>query len=62
MDADRLSFKYDLAGRLLEERGVLGPVAYQYDALGNLTQLTTLDGSTLNHLHYGSGHVHHLGT
>ncbi|PWB29087.1 type IV secretion protein Rhs, partial [Pseudomonas sp. SDI] len=33
IDADRLSFKYDLAGRLLEERGVLGPVAYQYDAL-----------------------------
>ncbi|MEG0636971.1 MAG: RHS repeat domain-containing protein, partial [Pseudomonas sp.] len=60
IEADQLSFRYDLAGRLLEERGVLGPVAYQYDALGNLTQLTTPEGRTLNQLHYGSGHVHQI--
>jgi len=57
---DFLSFSYDKAGRLAEEQSALGALAYTYDALGNLTQLSLPDGRTLNHLYYGSGHLHQL--
>ena len=57
---DLLRFSYDKAGRLVEEQSALGALAYAYDALSNLTQLSLPDGRTLNHLYYGSGHLHQL--
>ena len=57
---DLLRFSYDKAGRLVEEQSALGALAYTYDALSNLTQLSLPDGRTLNHLYYGSGHLHQL--
>ncbi|MEX0297122.1 RHS repeat-associated core domain-containing protein, partial [Pseudomonas putida] len=38
-------------------QGVLG---YEYDPLSNLTTLTLPDGRKVNHLYYGSGHLHQL--
>ncbi|KPX25322.1 hypothetical protein ALO72_200156 [Pseudomonas syringae pv. delphinii] len=35
-------------------------MAYDYDTLGNLTTLTLPTGQHLNHLYYGSGHLHQL--
>ncbi|TDV58950.1 hypothetical protein EC915_1211, partial [Pseudomonas sp. LP_7_YM] len=33
---------------------------YEYDPLSNLTTLTLPTGQHLNHLYYGSGHLHQL--
>jgi uncharacterized protein RhaS with RHS repeats len=35
-------------------------LAYRYDELGNLETLTLPDQRQLNHLYYGSGHLHQL--
>jgi RHS repeat-associated protein len=35
-------------------------ITHTYDALGNRTATTLPDGRSLNHLHYGSGHLHQI--
>ncbi|MBJ7223498.1 MULTISPECIES: RHS repeat-associated core domain-containing protein [unclassified Brenneria] len=60
LQPDRLAFAYDRNGRLTGETGALGELAYQYDALGNLATLGLPDGRALNHLYYGSGHLHQI--
>ncbi|MCU0127170.1 RHS domain-containing protein, partial [Pseudomonas vlassakiae] len=47
-------------GRLTQELSPSGALDYEYDALSNLTTLTLPDGRKLNHLYYGSGHLHQL--
>lgn len=53
-------FIIDAAGRLLSEQSDTGTLQYAYDALDNLTTLTLPDGRQLNHLYYGSGHLHQI--
>ncbi|MCX2890615.1 DUF6531 domain-containing protein [Pseudomonas sp. DCB_BI] len=60
IEPERLAFAYDASGRLTEEHSAQGILGYQYDALGNLTTLTLPDGRQLNHLYYGSGHLHQI--
>ncbi|WP_082420913.1 MULTISPECIES: RHS repeat-associated core domain-containing protein [unclassified Pseudomonas] len=56
----RLAFSHDALGQLLSETGEAGRLAYEHDELGNLQTLTLPDGRRLNHLYYGSGHLHQL--
>ncbi|MBX6438855.1 DUF6531 domain-containing protein, partial [Pseudomonas syringae group genomosp. 3] len=58
--AEKLEFTYDLLGRLVKETTPQGTLAYDYDPLSNLTTLTLPTGQHLNHLYYGSGHLHQL--
>ncbi|GKS06013.1 hypothetical protein PSTH1771_13375 [Pseudomonas syringae pv. theae] len=58
--AEKLEFAYDILGRLTKEASPQGALAYDYDTLGNLTTLTLPTGQHLNHLYYGSGHLHQL--
>ncbi|WP_193395011.1 RHS repeat-associated core domain-containing protein, partial [Pseudomonas savastanoi] len=58
--AEKLEFAYDLLGRLTTETTPQGALAYEYDPLSNLTTLTLPTGQHLNHLYYGSGHLHQL--
>ncbi len=58
--AEKLEFAYDKLGRLLTEVTLEGVLNYDYDLLHNLTTLTLPDGRQLNHLYYGSGHLHQL--
>ncbi|MDL2186598.1 RHS repeat-associated core domain-containing protein [Pseudomonas sp. ChxA] len=53
-------FRYDALGQLLSETCDAGELKYDYDALGNLQTLTLPDQRQLNHLYYGSGHLHQL--
>ena len=55
--AQEIAFRYDKAGRVIEEQGEQGNLAWQYDALGNCTALTLPDGRQLKQLYYGSGHL-----
>jgi RHS repeat-associated protein len=63
-----IKFAYDPLGQLLGEtqvlRGHIGEKLFefkhQYDALGNLTQTVLPGGRELNHLFYGSGHLHQV--
>nr|WP_268796877.1 RHS repeat-associated core domain-containing protein [Pseudomonas sp. BSw22131] len=57
---EKLDFAYDLLGRLTKETTPQGALAYEYDPLSNLTTLTLPTGQHLNHLYYGSGHLHQL--
>ncbi|MFJ4054302.1 RHS repeat-associated core domain-containing protein [Pseudomonas sp. NPDC089743] len=57
---ERLSYRYDLLGRLTQELTPSGALDYEYDPLSNLTTLTLPDGRKVNHLYYGSGHLHQL--
>jgi RHS repeat-associated protein len=57
---ETLTFEYDLLGRLIKETTPQGPLDYEYDPLSNLTTLTLPTGQHLNHLYYGSGHLHQL--
>ncbi|WDY57004.1 RHS repeat-associated core domain-containing protein [Pseudomonas sp. PSKL.D1] len=57
---EKLEYAYDIMGRLTEEIAPNGTLKYAYDRLGNLTTLTLPDGRALNHLYYGSGHLHQL--
>jgi YD repeat-containing protein len=57
---EKLEFAYDLLGRLVKETTPQGALAYEYDPLSNLTTLTLPTGQHLNHLYYGSGHLHQL--
>jgi len=56
----KLSYHYDLLGRLTQELTPSGALDYEYDPLSNLTTLTLPDGRQVNHLYYGSGHLHQL--
>ncbi len=57
---ETLSYSYDLLGRLTQELTPGGALNYEYDPLSNLTTLTLPDGRKVNHLYYGSGHLHQL--
>jgi RHS repeat-associated protein len=57
---EKLDFAYDILGRLTRETTPQGALAYEYDPLSNLTTLTLPTGQHLNHLYYGSGHLHQL--
>ncbi|MFV3340617.1 RHS repeat-associated core domain-containing protein, partial [Pseudomonas sp. NY15349] len=57
---EKLEYAYDLLGRLTKEVTPDGTLGYEYDPLGNLTTLTLPDGRKVNHLYYGSGHLHQL--
>ena len=57
---EKLEFAYDLLGRLTQETTPQGALAYEYDPLSNLTTLTLPTGQHLNHLYYGSGHLHQI--
>lgn len=61
----RIDFYYTSSGQLLREvsRTRLqhnSTVQHRYDALGNRIATTLPDGRILNHLTYGSGHVHQI--
>ena len=63
-----VKFAYDSLGQLLAETQTLAPglgeqvfeFMHQYDPLGNRTQTVLPDGRALNHLFYGSGHLHQV--
>ncbi|AZF13720.1 Rhs-family protein [Pseudomonas sp. R3-18-08] len=57
---EKLEFAYGLLGRLIQEATPQGALAYEYDPLSNLNTLTLPTGQHLNHLYYGSGHLHQL--
>ena len=57
---ETLGFTYDLLGRLIKETTPRGVLCYDYDPLSNLTTLTLPTGQQLNHLYYGSGHLHQI--
>jgi len=57
---EKLEYTYDLLGRLTKEVTPDGTLGYEYDPLGNLTTLSLPDGRKVNHLYYGSGHLHQL--
>ena len=59
-EQQQLKFGYDALGQLLSESSDAGELKYDYDALGNLQTLTLPDQRQLNHLYYGSGHLHQL--
>ena len=64
----KVKFAYDPLGQLLAETQTLGEAIgdkkfefkHQYDALGNRTQTILPTGRELNHLFYGSGHLHQV--
>ncbi|WP_339505509.1 RHS repeat domain-containing protein [Pseudomonas sp. RL_105y_Pfl2_101] len=56
----RLDYTYDVLGQLFSETNSAGELKYAYDALGNLETLTLPDQRQLNHLYYGSSHLHQL--
>ncbi|ETK13998.1 RHS repeat-associated core domain-containing protein [Pseudomonas sp. FH1] len=55
-----LNYTYDALDQLLGETNSAGLLQYHYDELGNLQTLTLPDQRQLNHLYYGSGHLHQL--
>ncbi|WP_156354970.1 RHS repeat domain-containing protein, partial [Pseudomonas endophytica] len=55
-----LSFSYDKNGQLLSDTSATGELQYHYDELGNLETLTLPDQRAINHLYYGSGHLHQI--
>ena len=63
-----VKFNYDPLGQLLAETQMLSSALgaqvfefkHEYDALGNCTQTVLPDGRALNHLFYGSGHLHQV--
>lgn len=57
---EKLEYTYDLLGRLTKEITPDGTLSYEYDPLSDLTTLTLPDGRKVNHLYYGSGHLHQL--
>jgi RHS repeat-associated protein len=64
----KVKLAYDPLGHLLAETQTLHPslgaqvfeLKHQCDQLGNRTQTVLPDGKTLNHLFYGSGHLHQV--
>lgn len=63
-EGGRIDLAYDALGRLTQEgshvRGCGHTLAHTYDPLGNRVQTVLPDGRTLNHLYYGSGHLHQI--
>lgn len=63
-EAATVELGYDAIGQLLSEKSVAGDaislLAHQYDVLGNRIRTTLPDGRVLNHLFYGSGHLHQI--
>ncbi|WEL63311.1 RHS domain-containing protein [Pseudomonas sp. CBSPGW29] len=59
-EEQRLNYSYDALGQLLSETNSAGLLQYSYNELGNLETLTLPDQRQLNHLYYGSGHLHQL--
>jgi len=57
---EKLEYSYDLLGRLAQEITLEGVLGYEYDPLSNLNTLTLPDGRKVNHLYYGSGHLHQI--
>ncbi len=57
---EKLEYAYDILGRLTQEITSDGTLSYEYDPLDNLTTLTLPDGRKINHLYYGSGHLHQI--
>lgn len=55
-----LAFAYDALDQLVEEHSASGVLKYEHDALGNLQTLTLADQRKVNHLYYGSGHLHQI--
>nr|WP_285229496.1 RHS repeat domain-containing protein [Pseudomonas fluorescens] len=55
-----MAFSYDAAGQLLSEDSSTGNLGYRYDELGNLIHLELPDGRKVNHLYYGSCHLHQI--
>ena len=55
---------YDAVGSLTQEastsHGVATTLAHSYDSLGNRIGTVLPDGRTINHLYYGSGHLHQI--
>jgi RHS repeat-associated protein len=60
----KVELAYDALGQLIAEtshhRGQPTNLTHAYDALGNRIQTTLPTGETLNHLYYGSGHLHQI--
>jgi YD repeat-containing protein len=56
----QLDYTYDANGQLLSETNSAGLLQYRYDELGNLQKLVLPDQRELNHLYYGSGHLHQI--
>lgn len=64
----KVKFAYDSLGQLLAEvqaldkalGGQVFEFKHQFDALGNRTQTVLPGGRALNHLFYGSGHLHQV--
>ncbi|WP_167223753.1 DUF6861 domain-containing protein [Massilia rubra] len=56
--------KYDAVGQLVAEQttsaGHTSAMRHAYDELGNRVQTVLPDGRVLNHLFYGSGHLHQI--
>ena len=63
-DNSNVALEYDALGQLTLERatneGQIKELRHEYDALGNRIATTLPDGRTLNHLFYGSGHLHQI--
>ncbi|WP_449432090.1 RHS repeat domain-containing protein [Pseudomonas putida] len=59
-EKQQLEYTYDPLGQLLSETNSAGLLQYRYDELGNLQTLTLPDQRELNHLYYGSGHLHQI--
>jgi RHS repeat-associated protein len=59
-EKQQLDYCYDSLGQLLSEATSGGLLQYRYDALGNLQTVTLPDLRELNHLYYGSGHLHQI--
>jgi len=60
IDDSVTEYDYDALGQLLSEANSAGELKYAYDELGNLETLTLPDQRQLNHLYYGSGHLHQI--
>lgn len=59
-EKQQLDYTYDANGQLLGETNSAGLLQYRYDELGNLQTLVLPDQRELNHLYYGSGHLHQI--
>ncbi len=59
-----VTLEYDALGQLLTEKTTsnqkVSELRHQYDALGNRIQTTLPNGRALNHLFYGSRHLHQI--
>jgi hypothetical protein len=54
------AFIFSFKGKSIKETTPQGALSYDRDPLSNLTMLILPTGEHLNHLYYGSGHLHQL--